>query len=300
MIVEVAVLKKKIYQTIRLSMEFFGKMSDDHVSAYSAMSAYFMLMSFVPFIMLLLLLATYLPFTAQDIIDLIANSAIVKENAFLISILEEIYRHSSTTIMGFTIVSILWSASKGVWAIIQGLNSVYDIKETRNYIWLRLIAILYTLLFIIMIVVSLIFLVFGTTIYQYILNHYPMLAPIAHRIMDFKSFFSIFVLTIFFLVLYIMIPARKTTIKNELIGAIFSSIGWSLFSYGFSVYVSRFSNYTHIYGGLGAVLLFLVWLYMIMFIMFMGAEINFFLSEKGIHRIKSFLSLNTTSKKSPK
>lgn len=290
-------MTKKVYQTIRLGMEFFGKMTDDHVTAYSAMSAYFMLMSFVPFIMLLLLLSAYLPFSTQDVMNLMTNSSIVKENAFLMNILQEIYSHSSTTIMGFTIISILWSASKGVWAIIKGLNSVYDIEETRNPIWLRLIAILYTLFFTVIIIVSLIFLVFGTTIYQYILNHYPLLAPIAHGIMDFKSFFSIFVLTIFFLMLYIIIPARKTTIKNELIGAIFSSLGWSLFSFGFSIYVSRFSNYTSIYGGLGAVLLFLLWLYMIMYIMFMGAEINFFLSEKGIHRIKSFLSLPNNSNK---
>lgn len=290
-------MTKKIYQTIRLGMEFFDKMGDDHVSAYSAMSSYFMLMSFVPFIMLLLSLASYLPFTTQDIMNLLTNSSFVKENSFIANIFQEIYLHSSTTLMGFTIISLLWSASKGVWAIFNGLNSVYDIEETRNYFWLRFISIIYTLGFMAMIVISLVLLVFGTTIYQYILNHYPMLAPIANGIMDFKSFFSIFILTIFFLMLYIIIPARKTTIKDELIGAIFSSIGWSLFSYGFSIYVSRFSNYTHIYGGLGAVLLFLVWLYMIMYIMFMGAEINFFLSEKGLHRIKSFLYLDTSSKK---
>jgi uncharacterized BrkB/YihY/UPF0761 family membrane protein len=59
----------------------------------------------------------------------------------------------------------------------------------------------------------------------------------------------------------------------------------------FSIYVSRFSNYTYVYGGLGAILLFLLWLYMIMYIMFIGAELNFFLSEKGLHRIRTFLSL---------
>lgn len=293
-------MKKKIYQIIRLGMEFTGKMGDDHVTAYSAMSAYFMLMSFVPFIMLLLVLATYLPFSKQDIMNLMTNVAIVKENSYILNILEEIYRHSSSTIMGFTIVSILWAASKGVWAIIMGLNSVYDIEETRNPIWLRIIAIFYTLAFMVMIIVSLVLLVFGTTIYRYILTHYPLLEPVAHAIMDVKSFFSIFVLTIFFLILYIMVPARKTTIKNELIGAIFSALGWSLFSFVFSIYVSRFSNYTYVYGGLGAILLFLLWLYMIMYIMFMGAEVNFFLSEKGLHRLRTFLSLNNTSSKKTK
>ncbi|MDO4555074.1 MAG: YihY/virulence factor BrkB family protein, partial [Lachnospiraceae bacterium] len=203
-------------------------------------------------------------------------------------------------IMGVSIISILWAASKGVWAIIMGLNSVYDIEETRNPIGLRIIAIFYTMAFTIIIIVSLVLLVFGTTIYQYVLNHYPLFEPVARIIMDAKSFFSIFVLTIFFLMLYILVPDRKTSIKNELIGAIFSSLGWSVFSYVFSMYVSKFSSYTHIYGGLGAALVFLIWLYMIMYIMFMGAEINFFLSEKGLHRIRSFLSIGRPSSKRTK
>lgn len=293
-------MKKKIYQLIRLGMEFFQKMGDDHVTAYSAMSSYFLLMSFVPFIMLLLLLTTYLPFSKQDVMNVLTHAALVKENPLIYEILEEIYRHSSTTIMGFTIVSMLWAASKGIWAIIMGMNSVYDIEETRNTIWLRFIAIFYTLGFLAMIIVTFVLLVFGTTIYNYIVTHYPLLEPIANGIMDIKSFFSIFVLTVFFLLLYIIVPARKTTIKNELVGSIFSSIGWSLFSFGYSIYVSKFSNYTHIYGGLGVILLFLLWLYMNMYIMFMGAEINFFLSEKGLHRLRSLLYLPYTTMKRKK
>ena len=291
-------MKKKRYQLIRLGMEFFKKMDDDHVTAYSAMSAYFMLMSFVPFIMLLLLLTTYLPFSKDDVMNLMTAASIVKENSFIMNILEEIYWHSNSTIMGVSIISILWAASKGIWAIIKGLNSIYDIEETRNSILLRMVSILYTVCFLLIIIVSFVLLVFGTTIYGYIMSHFPMLEPFARIIMDIKSFFSIFVLTVFFLVLYIAVPARKTTIKNEIIGSMFASLGWSLFSFGFSIYVSKFSNYTHVYGGLGAVLLFLIWLYMIMYIMFMGAEINFFLSERGIDRIKTFLSLNQfTAKK---
>ena len=291
-------MKKKRYQLIRLGMEFFKKMGDDHVTAYSAMSAYFMLMSFVPFIMLLLLLTTYLPFSKDDVMNLMTAASIVKENSFIMNILEEIYWHSNSTIMGVSIISILWAASKGIWAIIKGLNSIYDIEETRNSILLRMVSILYTVCFLLIIIVSFVLLVFGTTIYGYIMSHFPMLEPFARIIMDIKSFFSIFVLTVFFLVLYIAVPARKTTIKNEIIGSMFTSLGWSLFSFGFSIYVSKFSNYTHVYGGLGAVLLFLIWLYMIMYIMFMGAEINFFLSERGIDRIKTFLSLNQfTAKK---
>lgn len=264
------------------------KIGDDHVSAYSAMSSYFMIMSFVPFLMLLLSLAKYLPFTADDIMDLLQNISLVSENSFLQSILNEIFAHSTITIVGITIVSLLWAASKGIFAIIQGFNSVYDIVETRHFLILRILSMFYTVIFMTVILVTLVLLVFSSSIYDYFIIHFPKLAPVAALLVYLKGFFSLFILTGFFLILYIFIPARKTTIQNELVGAVFSSLGWSLFSFGFSIYVSRFSSYTKIYGSLGTILLFFFWLYILMYIMFLGGEINFFLSEKGKNKLRSF------------
>lgn len=264
------------------------KLGADHVSAYSAMSSYFLIMSFVPFLMLLLSLAKYMPFTADDIMNLLRNISLVSENSFLQSILDEIFAHSNITVMGLTIVTLLWAASKGILAIIQGFNSVYDIEETRHVLILRFFAMFYTLAFMTVIMFTLVLLVFSSSIYDYFIVHFPTLAPIAGLLVYLKGFFSLFILTGFFLLLYIFIPARKTTIQNELVGAVFSSLGWSLFSFGFSIYVSKFSSYTRIYGSLGTILLFFLWLYILMYIMFLGAEINFFLSEKGKNKLRSF------------
>lgn len=279
---------KRFFKTIKYGTIFMDKIGDDHVSAYSAMSSYFMIMSFVPFLMLLLSLAKYLPFTADDIMDLLQNISLVSENSFLQSILNEIFAHSTITIVGITIVSLLWAASKGIFAIIQGFNSVYDIVETRHFLILRILSMFYTVIFMTVILVTLVLLVFSSSIYDYFIIHFPKLAPVAALLVYLKGFFSLFILTGFFLILYIFIPARKTTIQNELVGAVFSSLGWSLFSFGFSIYVSRFSSYTKIYGSLGTILLFFLWLYILMYIMFLGGEINFFLSEKGKNKLRSF------------
>ncbi len=281
-------MRKKFFKTIKYGTLFMDKLGADHVSAYSAMSSYFLIMSFVPFLMLLLSLAKYMPFTADDIMNLLRNISLISENSFLQSILDEIFAHSNITVMGLTIVTLLWAASKGILAIIQGFNSVYDIEETRHVLILRFFAMFYTLAFMTVIMVTLVLLVFSSSIYDYFIVHFPTLAPIAGLLVYLKGFFSLFILTGFFLLLYIFIPARKTTIQNELVGAVFSSLGWSLFSFGFSIYVSSFSSYTRIYGSLGTILLFFLWLYILMYIMFLGAEINFFLSEKGKNKLRSF------------
>lgn len=270
--------RRKLYRRAKLSLLFLEKIDSDHVSAYSAMSAYFMLMSIVPFLMLVLFLTKYLPFTQHDVFRLLHNINIVHENSFLQDIINEIFQHTNTTVMGLTIIAMIWAASKGIWAIVQGLNTVYDIEETRNPIMLRIVAMFYTVAFILIIALSLVLLVFGSSIYTYVLSHYPKLTALSGFLRSMKSFFSFFILTGFFLILYKYVPDRKTTFKNELFGAIFASAGWSLFSFGFSIYVSRFSNYTRIYGGLGTILLFLLWFYMIMYILFLGAELNCLIS----------------------
>ena len=281
-------MEKKLLKTIKIGKTFSDKLKKDHVSAYSAMSSYFLIMSFVPFLMLLLSLAKYLPFTADDVMNLLKSISLVSENSFLQSILDEIFSHSNFSIMGLTIITLLWAASKGVWAMIQGFNSVYDIEESRNTLILRIISMFYTLALMLVIIITLILLVFSFSIHSYVNLHFPRLAPIAVMLVNLRGFFSLFFLTGFFLLLYIFIPARKTTIKDEMVGAVFASLGWSVFSFAFSIYVSRFSSYTKIYGSLGTVLLFFLWLYMLMYIMYVGAEINFFLSEKGYHKMRSF------------
>ena len=67
-------------------------------------------------------------------------------NSMVISIIDEIYRSSlSITLISVTAITTLWSAGKGFLAIIRGLNSVYEIKESRNYFFLRITATIYTL-----------------------------------------------------------------------------------------------------------------------------------------------------------
>ncbi|MCG5015039.1 YhjD/YihY/BrkB family envelope integrity protein, partial [Collinsella aerofaciens] len=74
-----------------------------------------------------------------------------------------------------TIIVALWSAGKGVLALTTGLNCVYDCKETRNYIILRIRATFYTVAFIIVIIFLLVLSVFGNTLNLFVTEHYPVM-----------------------------------------------------------------------------------------------------------------------------
>jgi membrane protein len=70
------------------------------------------------------------------------------------------------------------------------------------------------------------------------------------------------------------VPNRKSKIRYEIPGAVFSTIVWLVYSWAFSFYISNFANYSATYGSLATIVIFILWLYWTMNIVFVGAEIN--------------------------
>ncbi len=271
---------KRVYLIIK---EIMDQMNKAFVSVFSAQAAFFLILSFFPFIMFLLTLIQYLPLT-ESMIMRIFNTFMPKAiNSTVILIISEVYEKGTRAITSVTAITALWSASKGFLGLVRGLNSVYRIKETRNYFKLRLISALYTLVFTILIIITLVILVFGNQIYQWFINYYPELADIALVIISARAITALTILTLFFLLMFIFIPNRKTRILHELPGAIIAAAGWLVFSFGYSYYIDNMAGFSSTYGSLTAIVLLMLWVYFCMYILFVGAEINVYLQDKDVH-----------------
>lgn len=258
---------------------FNRKVQDDNVSAFSAHAAFFVIISFFPFFMLLLTLIQYLPITESTLLTTLAQIFPASVSSMIVGVVEEIYAKASGTIISITAISALWSASRGILAIIRGLNSVYGIKESRNYFKLRFLSSIYTLVFAIMLIITLLILVFGNQLYIWIESKIPILSDLALVIISIRTIAGLLILTLFFVLLYTIIPNRTTSAFKELPGALLCAAGWMGFSYLFSFYIDNMSNYSNTYGSLTAVVLFMLWFYFIMYILFIGGEINVVLSS---------------------
>jgi membrane protein len=194
---------------------------------------------------------------------------------------------SSGTLISITAITALWSAGKGFFAIMKGMNSVYEINETRKSIFLRLLSTIYTLIFAILLIASMVLLVFGNRLYIWIEQKFPVLKDLALLIISLRTIVGLIILLVFFLFIYVVIPNRKTRFINELPGALVSAGGWMAFSYAFSYYIDHYSNYASMYGSLTAIVLFMLWMYCCMYILFIGAEINLLVENKAvINKIK--------------
>lgn len=268
---------RSLYEITR---NFSRKIRDDFISAFSAQAAFFIIISFFPFVMFLLTLLHYLPLTEPSLVNMITQYLPSSIRELLVDIIGELYNKASTTLVSVTVITALWSAARGFLAIIKGLNGVYRIKETRNYFKLRFVASIYTLVFTVIIVISLGILVFGNKIYIYIQSRLPLLSDLALVVISLRTIVGLCILVVFFLMLYTLIPNRKTKLLKELPGAIVSAAGWMLFSYAYSFYIDNMGNFSYMYGSLAAIVLCMLWVYFCMYIMFIGAEINVVLQNK--------------------
>ena len=144
-------------------MEITEQVGKDHVGAYAAQAAYFFMLSLIPIILLLITLVQYTPVTKADVMTAVLQVFPKSVDSLITSIVNQVYNQSGG-IISLTIIVALWSAGKGVLALTTGLNCVYDCKETRNYIILRIRATFYTVAFIIVIIFLLVLSVFGNTL----------------------------------------------------------------------------------------------------------------------------------------
>ena len=249
----------------------------DEMTVYAAQASFFIVMAAFPFIMMLMTVVQLIPnLSARDVEStILALIPDVRQVAPLVqNIIIDLYTKSPATVLSVTIVVALWSASKGMQGVERGLNRAYGCPIQRNYLVSRLVNMGYTLLFLLTCILSLLFLVFGDSIQSFLDNTFPIAADVAKNILSTRSFLAIVLLVACSTGLYTYLPHRHLLARRQLPGALFSTFGWMLFSYGFSMYFNFFSRFSYMYGSLTAIILLMLWIYFCICILFLGAEIN--------------------------
>ena len=274
-------ISKRVKNLYALVMDFIKKCNDDHVAAFGSMSAFFMLLSLFPFLIFFLTLTKIAPFSKDDIINVLTQVISFERKSLIRAIVNEIYRKTGASVFTLSVIAALWSSSRGVYSIVIGLNSVYDIDENRNYIVLRIFSIFYTIVFAILIIAMLLLWVFGNVLYNYICGRFPAFEALAGYFIHKRTMFTIVILTLLFMIVYRFVPNRKTvSFGRQLPGALVAAVGWIAVSAGCSFYIGNFNNFSYIYGSLSGMMILLLWLHFCMSMVFYGAEVNYFLENK--------------------
>lgn len=268
--------ERNAIETARRLMKRFR---EDHVGAYAAQSAYFILLSFIPFVLLLVTLVRYTPLTQEIVTEALTRAVPLEFRSFVQGIVGEVFGKSAA-VVPISAVIALWSAGKGINALTNGLNCIYKVDETRGYLINRFRSMLYTLAFVAAVVCTLVLLVFGNQIQARLAQSFPVIASVTSFIIGLRTFITLAMLGMIFLMIYRFVPNRKATLRSQVPGAMVSAVAWSLFSLAFSVYIDFVPGTANMYGSLTTLVLIMLWLYFCMWILLIGAEINSFFEDR--------------------
>lgn len=269
---------KKQYERIN---QLLINMSDDNVSEFSAQCSYYTILSFIPFVILLITLIQFTNISQQTLFEVISKIIPTSMNEIILGIVQEVYSKSIGTI-SISIIFTLWSAGKGLYALTKGMQSVYKTEGDKktSYMYLRLKAIIETIIFIVLITIGLTLLVFGSSLIDVIKSHFGGLKNF-NIVSGVATEIGFLLITFFvFLFLYKFMPKHKTSFKNQIPGAILGAIALNVVSFIFSQYLYIFKGFSITYGSLSTLMLIMMWTYACFYIVFLGAEINKIISKE--------------------
>lgn len=251
-----------------------------NIPVHAANASYFIILAVFPTLVLFLGLLRYTSidiYTAVTTLDGIVPVALIPAVEKLIF---SIYRSSSGAMVSISAVTALWSASRGIHGFVVGLNAVYDVSEDRGYFYTRLISVVYTFFFLLVLIITLVLHVFGTTLLGALESATNPLLRFFANVLDLRFFLLVLLQTALFTAMFMVFPNKRNRFWDSLPGALLASIGWLIFSHLFSIFVEYFPNYANIYGSVYAVALCMLWLYFCVTIVFYGGALNYFISEK--------------------
>lgn len=256
----------------RISRDFSSQMKKQNISAFASSTAFFLFVSLVPMLVMVCTIIPFTPLTEENLVAAIEDFVPAVLDPLVQGVVAEVY-DKSAGILSIAAIATLWSAAQGVLALMRGLNAINGVDEKRNYFVVRMIASLYTLVMLVVLILSLFVMVFGNELVRLVLHRLPKLRLLVSFIMQFRFLFGWFLLALSFALIYTFVPDKKLQFREQLPGAVLSSMIWIGFSWGFSLYVGRTGSYS-IYGSLSVIVIVMLWLYFCMYIMMLGAYLN--------------------------
>lgn len=261
--------------------EFFSGMGSRRLTTYSSSCAYYLFMSLVPVIMLLVSVLQYTPLTRDVVLEAVADYVPDSLYEIVYFIVTSIY-NGGRVALTVSILLTIWSASACMKALLRGMDSVYDAERKEDYIRFSLRACFYMIIFVFILMVSFFVMVYGGKILDYIEQSMPV-----NHSLDFlftlakylRFVIILALLALVFCLLYKWMPARRLKFRRQLPGAVFSSVAWAAFSFIFSFYVSL-SDRFGAYGYIGTIMVAMIWIFYCFYFLLLGGFINHYIEMK--------------------
>lgn len=259
----------------------FRRVQNMGIPGHAATASYFIVLAVFPALVLVLAILRYTTLDAGDLLKLLEDYVPSALMPWVEKLIINTYAQTSTAVVSVSAVGALWSASRGVYGVLLGLNSIYGVRENRGYWYTRGISVVYTFALLVVMLLTLVLNVFGELLLEMLSRIHLPLWRVVSEVVDLRFFLLLFLQTGLFTAIFMVLPNKRNRFSDSIPGALLASIGWMVFTELFSFYVDRFRSYTTIYGSVYAVALGMLWLYCCLSILFYGGALNQLLMERS-------------------
>jgi membrane protein len=250
---------------------------EDNLTLVSAGVAFYAFLAFVPLLTAFVLSYGLLAEPASVVSHMQTLTSVMPQNAAgIIGDQLESMTSTSGAKTGFALLLAvgiaLYGASKGAGAIMTALNIVFEVDETRSFLKRTLMALAMTAGAVLVLFLA----ILAISALHFLEHLVPAAGGVAQFVLK-ALFFAIAAAAVVLLlaIIYRYGPNRpEAEWKWITPGSGLATLVWLVATLGFGLYVSNFGNYNATYGSLGAVIVFLTWLYLTAYIVLLGAELN--------------------------
>lgn len=240
--------------------------------------AYYFLFSFLP---LIIFVAALISALKIDISSFGGLERLIP--ADVLKIMSDYYRYifgsQNTGIMVSGLTLSIYFSSAAVRSLMRGLDVAYHVKKSRSFFGKLFMSIFFAIILLLMISLSMVVLVAGGKIIELIVYVFPEYAGFEFVTNILRFVLPTVPMLFVLILLFMFVPNHKIRFRDAIPGALFSLIAWMVVSAIFSLYVSTMGNYSVLYGSLGAIIVLMLWFYIIGIIFVMGGELNALLFE---------------------
>ncbi len=258
---------KKLYDQIKT-------LPTQAIQTYAGSTSFFLLLAAIPSIMFLLALIQYTPLARVDILAHVTFTVPSTIQPLVDEVIADIEGNGSAALISASAATAIYTATRGMFSLMKGMNVMYGINDDRGNLIKWIIAAIYSVLTVVLIIATAVFLVLADTISSFVTRIFPRLAALVDFIIDIRMVTMIVIMIFFFTLIYLVLPNRRARMLHQLPGAVFSALGWIVSSFLFSFYLDHFARYSQIYGSLTTIIVTMIWIYMLISILFIGALVN--------------------------
>lgn len=253
----------------------FREFDNNDMSTYAAALAFRALLSLFPF--LLFLTATLSFFNLPEFFDWLRQQAAVAFPGMVMEMIDPVIdqlQKDNNSILSISIVMALWVSSTGMRSLMNAMNNAYDVQESRPAWKLFPLSIGFTLGMALLLMVAAGFMVIGPAAAEWLANQVGMkdLWVLSWSWLR----WPIVVLILMFVVamVYYLTPDVEQEFRFITPGSVIAVMVWIAASIGFGIFARNFGNFQLFYGGIGAVIILLLYFYISASVMLYGAQLN--------------------------